>query len=278
MNQKLGGRKKGLRKNTTLQDHLERQIRYLRRSCALVDAGHEDEAQRIAVTLRVLLHDTRKSKSLLSQLGVKSTCQFVDAGLYRDELNNALEDWVKQNQPGKAVCVMLGEPGLVVEGINAAGQPAWIAPLATPRLPPQHPAASTIGISKPFEPWWTKPIVETSEMRYFSRERLILIMANEDGGAHVDPELDEEYEALTVDNLGMHLEIGHDLQHKLLDGDIPAINGNVAAASVRQIAFEVLQTLRPEDDNSGPVQRVLNTRPIMVIGTPVVSPDNSKSG
>ena len=278
MNQKLGGRrKKALRKHSTLDDNLERQIRYLKRSCALFDQGHEDESQRIAVTLRVLLHDTVHSKSLLGQLGIKTTLQFVDTALYREELNKAYDRWAKQNAPGQVIAgIMPGEAGLVVEGLNTAGLPAWVAPLQTERLARLHPAAaSTVQVTKPFDAWWTTPVVETSELQYLSRESLVTIMANQDGGAHVDPEIDAEYEALTVDNFGRHIEIGYNLPDKTMGGDIPPINGNVAAASVRQIAYELLKTLRPAEDHSGLVRRIPISTPI-VVGTPV--PPNVGTG
>lgn len=273
MNHKLGGRrKKALRKHSTLDDSLDRQIGYLERSCTLFDAGHEDEAQRIAVTLRVLLYDTKASKSLLGQLGKKSTLQFADTALYRDELDKGYNEWVKQNAPGQVIAAITpGEAGLVVEGLNKDGAPAWVAPLQTERLPPLHPAAaSTIAVSKPFDAWWTTPVVETSDLKYFSRQDLVTIMANQDGGAHVDPEIDSDYEALTVDYLGTQLEIGSDLVDKTMGGDIPAMKGNVAAASVRQIAYEVLKTLRPRADHSGPVRRIQRSTPI-IIGTPTTS-------
>jgi hypothetical protein len=161
MNQKLGKRrKKAPRKHSTLDDNLERQIRYLKRSCALFDVGHEDEAQRIAVTLRVLLHDTRNSASLLSQLGMKSTLQFVDTALYREVLDRSYDEWIKQTLPGSVIAAISpGEAGLVVHGINTVGQPAWVAPLQTPRVPPLHPAAAnTVGIKRPFDQWWTAPV------------------------------------------------------------------------------------------------------------------------
>jgi len=105
--------------------------------------------------------------------------------------------------------------------------------------------------------------VESSNLTYLSRRDLVLIMANEDGGGHVDPQLDTEYEALTVDNLGTQLEFGVGID-KTMGGDIPPVGGDVAAASVRQIAFEILQTLRPTEDNSGPTRILPSMRPLWV--------------
>jgi hypothetical protein len=53
------------------RDQLKRNVGFIRRSCELFDQGHQEEGIRIATALRVLLHDTQRSKSLLSHLKVK---------------------------------------------------------------------------------------------------------------------------------------------------------------------------------------------------------------
>jgi hypothetical protein len=54
------------------ENHLTEQLEFLRLSAAAFDNGFESEAKRLAVTLRVMLYDTRDSQSLLSHLGRKS--------------------------------------------------------------------------------------------------------------------------------------------------------------------------------------------------------------
>ena len=72
-----------------LQGHLDEQLEFLERSAASFDAGYEGEAKELAVSLRVLLHDTQQSHSLLGQLGRREGT-FVDTALhssgYRDQL------------------------------------------------------------------------------------------------------------------------------------------------------------------------------------------------
>jgi len=41
------------------------------RSCSSYDEGYEDEAVRIATTIRVLIHDTQQSTSMLTHLDAK---------------------------------------------------------------------------------------------------------------------------------------------------------------------------------------------------------------
>ncbi len=60
---------------TEFTEQLKRHLGFLERSCAAYDSGHQEEALRIAVSLRVLFHDTQHSSvSLLSHLGIKVEC------------------------------------------------------------------------------------------------------------------------------------------------------------------------------------------------------------
>ena len=56
-----------IRSHVDLAELLREQIGFIERSAAAFDEGHEEEAKRIAVVLRVLLHDTPQSTSLLGQ-------------------------------------------------------------------------------------------------------------------------------------------------------------------------------------------------------------------
>jgi hypothetical protein len=71
-------------------------------------------------------------------------------------------------------------------------------------------------------------------------------MANQDGGAHVDAGIDADYRELELSPL-MHAEYGQNLKDKTLGGDIPEALYNVAFASVRQIAFELLWSIKRGD-------------------------------
>jgi hypothetical protein len=53
------------------REKLREQLSSIANSCAAYDAGHRSEAVRIGTSLRVLLHDTGKSTSLLTHLGAK---------------------------------------------------------------------------------------------------------------------------------------------------------------------------------------------------------------
>ena len=55
-----------------LLDHLKDQIAFMKQSTNSYDNGWEDEAKRLAVAIRLLLHDTPKSTSLLTLLDKKN--------------------------------------------------------------------------------------------------------------------------------------------------------------------------------------------------------------
>ena len=74
------------------------------------------------------------------------------------------------------------------------------------------------------------------QQRKISRRYLVLTAANQDGGAHVDPELDEIYADLTRNNsLGwIKADVG---------GEGPV--SGPERATIRQIAHEALLSIKP---------------------------------
>lgn len=232
------------REPDSFEQQLQRQLGFLKRSCDAFDKGDHDEAVRIATTIRVLLHDTPASTSLLTHLGIKSLLFFVDTGIYRERLEAAMKDWLGEYHPGSIISGHTpSDVGLVELGIGKDGKVGWFAPLRLRRKPENDPAAKAIVADQSFDAWWKTPLVETSTFRTFSRAHLIQIMANQDGGAHVDAELDTDYEDLKIDFLGIQMEVGEDLADKTMGGDLPPVVNNVAFASVRQIAFELMLTI-----------------------------------
>lgn len=184
--------------------HLAEQIELLENSCANFDRGSEAEAKRLAVTLRVLFHDAGNSKSLLGQL---------------DKLKGTFVDTAKPPVPG----------GLITHNslafIEVGAEVRYIAMLDRVE-----------GRDVSFEEWWNGVIFVDEQQRKISRRYLVLTAANQDGGAHVDPELDEIYADLARNNsLGWtKADVG---------GEGP-MSGPERAA-IRQIAHEALQSIKP---------------------------------
>ncbi len=274
---------KATRPATDFELQLKRQLGYLRRSCKIFDLGEHDEAIRIAVSLRVLLHQTKSSTSLLTHLGIQDSLAYVDTGVYRNLLTPAVQAHVDKTTPGLVAMQTAVDVGLVELGYAGNGRIGWYAPLRLRRFAAGSPPDIANPKTSKFSDWWTNPLVETTKRVSFSRSNLVLIMANQDGGGHVDAALDADYSSLIIDPLAgaAVFEGGH-------HGEIPDILHNVAFASVRQIAFELICTIERYwhvRDNPGallladpyadmpmptPPHRVWNAPRGIVLGRPVI--------
>jgi hypothetical protein len=194
--------------NDDLKAHLAEQLGFLERSADAFDSGYEDEAKRMAVTIRVLVHDTNASTSLLKQLGKLPGQQFVDSAL--------------PQEPGTvgSYSGLLG----ITAGPNGG---RFVAHL-------DDVPGSMRNID--FEDWWMQTVFKGQSGRELTRKELVMTAANQDGGAHVDPRLNESYHELAKKNsLGWF--VGKS------EGGFAPISGAERAA-VRQIAHEVLKTLK----------------------------------
>ena len=190
--------------------HLEEQLDFIDSSIAAYDAGKEHEAKRLAVPIRTLVHNTRGSTALLKHLKVQKRIGWVDRG-------------PPDPPPGSIVisfglCVIYAR--LDIGESRYVPAMKWLAP---DRL---HPPVS-------FEDWWRRSILGDAQGNKFSRADLVLSVANQDGGAHIDAALEERYRQLTRDNsLGIVQSPGRPIANSLV------------LASVRHIAEELAQTVR----------------------------------
>jgi hypothetical protein len=84
-------------------------------------------------------------------------------------------------------------------------------------------------------------IITDSAGADFTRKDLVLALANQDGGAHVDPALNEAYEALSQSNsLGWMAGVPSGAG----DADTSSVPmGSPVPANVRQIAWELERSL-----------------------------------
>jgi hypothetical protein len=62
-------------------------------------------------------------------------------------------------------------------------------------VPPER-----VGPPVAFDAWWLPKVPQDAEGNPFSRKNFVRALANPDGGAHVDPELNAAYAALTKNN------------------------------------------------------------------------------
>jgi len=196
------------RDTNDLASQLDDQIRLLKSSADAFDQGETAEAKRLALGVRILVHDTGRSRSLLTLLGRKANLLLLDTAI--------------PVSPSSASSHF----GLAMVAAKTGGGGTPIAFLdGGPRQP------SLVR----FQDWWNGVVFVDSQGRSFSRQDLVLIVADQDGGAHVDPKLESDYIDLTRRN-SLGWRYGH-----------PATTGSplpdFVPASIRQIAHEVIRTL-----------------------------------
>lgn len=193
-----------------LRLRLAEQVAFLVISADLFDKGLLCEARRISLALRILLHDTKNSQSLLS-LCNKKDIKFFDTSF----------KYTPENR------IMFS--GLTVIGNDFRNQD-FIAPLREDQL------INRISFSE----WWNENIiVKDTKLNKFTRKELVLAIANKDGGAHIDTELNENYADISRRYSIKAFHVGKSDEN--LKFQTP-----IELASIRQIAFEVLATIGAE--------------------------------
>ncbi len=167
-----------------LKEHLKQQLGYLERSAKQFDAGHRDEAARIAVALRVLLHDTPQSTSLLTLMGVKNSVQLAS--------KTSDDTFIFQKYPD-----MKGFQKTSLISISLAGC---------------SPDLSSASRFTDVQTWWEECIIAQPGYSNVSRRNVVLWVANKDGGAHVATTVPSLYQWLKDDGTLGSLEIGGNLE------------------------------------------------------------------
>ena len=127
-------------------------ISKLKKFCKLYDDGDISMAKEIAVKLRILFHNTDSSKSLIRQLKLESI-QFKDTAFKYDAKN------------------LMTHHGLLYISFDEKG--AQLLP---------H-LSTSVSSDVPFSNWWdSKKIIVDDKKNVFTRKKVILELANTDGG------------------------------------------------------------------------------------------------
>lgn len=154
-----------------LLEHWEDQIEFIRSSIENFDNGNDNESRRIATSLRILFHQTDQSKSLLKQLKFPIIF-YSSGGLYTP--SNLLSSWT-------LLSMEMGSKGLYY------------------RPSDDDSSHSTRTFFLRFEDWWNE-IIFDDKNNFFTRKDIVLFVANQDGGAHVDPSMKESFAKLVKYN------------------------------------------------------------------------------
>jgi hypothetical protein len=221
---------------------LHEQRRFLEASAASYDDGNEPEAKRLAVNIRVLVHDHGRSVSLLTHLGVKDQLGYVDTAIGVPPPGALIL------HAGLCMCsVTLGAPG-------AAHELRYKPVLSNLSPDREHPPTS-------FVDWWETPLVTDQEGNRYTRGSIVLSVANQDGGAHVDAQLNAAYELLVARN-SLGLGASDDIEYK----------NSVALGTVRQVAHELLLSLDGLSEDPAAPQGVRVREPLCKLS--IRSPPN----
>ncbi|MES9854625.1 MAG: hypothetical protein ABW170_22645 [Candidatus Thiodiazotropha sp. L084R] len=188
---------------------LRRQLDYISRSCEMYDNGHKDEAIRIATTIRVLIHSTRRSTSLLKHLN-------------KDDIK------LLTSTP-----VVTATDTHTLVGLGRMRQ--YRDKTKTEYFP-------NLGNSYPgfyshidMDTWWNQ-IVMILEYKRITRKDIVLDAANKDGGAHVDSSLTDKYD--TLSNYHSIGPVSVDMKNERIQ--LPIKDAHFV--SIRQMGYELLNS------------------------------------
>lgn len=187
-----------------LEKQLEEQIGFLKSSADAYDSGNESEFKRLALTLRILLHNGGCSKSLIGQLG-KLDIPFLSTAFPLSPKHQGPHE-------GLPAVALAGKETRYVAMLDDGPMLRWI----------------------PFSEWWNDTIFRDAHGRTTTRKEMVLAVADQDGGAHVDPKLEPKYAELSRDN-----SQGWRIRQGAASSPVP----NPGKAAVRQIAHETLKSL-----------------------------------
>lgn len=188
-----------------LEERLVEQLNFLQKSMRDFDAGDTSEFRRMSVALRILLHKSRTSSPLVEQVGLES----LDFVSYATPLNskNLISEFC-------------------LSAIELRSDHAKLVPiLGTGPIPPRNVSVDT---------WKNEPVLRDDHRHVFSRWDIVLAVANQDGGAHVDGKIDEAYHRLANENSIGFVQSGP-------NGEKPI--EHIEKTYVRHISWEALQSI-----------------------------------
>jgi hypothetical protein len=179
-------------------------------SCQSFDNGNRWEAGRIATATYALLHDGgRNSRSVLTQLGLRGSLRFPSRVNIR--AGNLLADtplvFYRVTGDGSHAC-------LPILGERVGDDPQMLQ----------------------FSRWWDQVILADGPTFQLTRKGMVFSLRNQDGGAHVDPELkDAAYVRFARINPSTPRMISSSAGQQPFTG--------IAEASMRHVAWELLKSL-----------------------------------
>ncbi len=203
------------RQKDDLIQQLKEQIYFLMTSARLFDEDNEVEYKKLTVPIRTIVHDTKGMTSLLKQLG-KEGIYFLDTSSPFNPTNFITSNCLAMMKMSSRGC-------------------EYVAPL-------DNLSPARINKKIPFDQWWDKNIIcKDNQANTFTRSSLVLNVAETNGGVHIDPKLKADYVSLAKKN-----SLGWTWSASRVQGGKEIDFGNPIPPSIRQIAHELLATLKDE--------------------------------
>ena len=241
----MGKKGKAKRERQQFFEHLVEQAGFLVSSAISYDNGNDAEAKRIATCIRTFVHDRGRTVSLMTHLDKKNKTHFLSSGQPVSDSNLA-PSW-------RLLAITLLKEDCEVE--------VQYQPLCVSKW------QETFEKRLPFEVWWGETIFiipkgdeDGNDLPFpkykqvMSRRNVVHAIADKDGGAHVDADLDEAHFDLSRANALRFTRIddGAEISFKVNGGQKINVDKNEEGlplnrrpdlAAVRQIGHELLLTL-----------------------------------
>lgn len=213
---------------TELEEKLGQALELLALSCEQFDRGSIVAAVQIATQLRVLVHDTKASTSLLKQLGIKDTLHYTDSSIKH---HGGISFWHIENISNQVIEMGDGVYAGLLRKKMANGDREHFptldfAPLKEANLHDTHKVD--------FDTWYTGQTMFECLGLKMTRKDIICTLANKEGGAHVDLNYSADYNYFKEPTM---LDIN-------INGTRACFRQNPVYVSARQIAWEVMESLK----------------------------------
>jgi hypothetical protein len=202
-----------------INNKVKDQVQLLKLACLNYDNGNEIAALNIANTLRVLLHDTTYADG---------TPNSISALTHISKKNIGYLDTCRPNTNTKLT--FTGLIGYLIEGVHdGIGGTAKYYPLLNKSLTNDW---------LDFNTWWNGVIFQTPSGSTLTRQVLTIKATNQEGGAHIDENIDERF-----DNFRYHYSGGVSVKG-IKSGVVKAFDNIPVYPALRQIGYEVLESLK----------------------------------
>ena len=193
--------------------HLKQQIGFIKRSCDSFDAGHTDEAIRIATSLRILFHNTGQSTSLMAHLDA------LDISLLSTVVDR--DEEIAAQGPNDTIVIFGGLFCTLVSAETGVSLQACL----------DGETKELVPITK----WLNQIVCSTRSRIRVTRRDIILGATNKDGGAHVDLNLSAPYQVASGES-----PMGFFINKPGVAGPNPLEKTHLV--SLRQMSYEILNS------------------------------------